>query len=56
MTLLCRPEAEENGRYQHITPENAGWKYVGFDAYDMAEGDTISLNSGDNELCLQKWI
>ncbi len=52
MTLLCRPATEENGRYQHITPENAGWKYVGFEAYDLAEGETVSLSSGDNELCL----
>ena len=52
MTLLCRPEPGENGRYQHITPENAGWKYVGFEAYNLAESETLTLNSGDNELCL----
>ena len=35
MTLLRRPSIEENGRYQHVTPENADWKYVGFSACQL---------------------
>lgn len=52
MSLLRKPETQENGRYQHITPENAGWKYVGFEAYDIAEGASVSLAATDQERCL----
>ena len=52
MTLLRRPEPEANGRYQHITPKNADWKYVGFDAYDLKSGQSLELVGTDNELCL----
>lgn len=43
---------DTNGRVQHITPESAGWRYVGFDAYQLKKGQTLDLNSGDQELCL----
>jgi 5-deoxy-glucuronate isomerase len=52
MTLLRRPEAGASGRYQYITPENAGWKYVGFAAYDLQAGDSLTLSGDDRELCL----
>jgi 5-deoxy-glucuronate isomerase len=52
MSLLRKPDTQENGRYQHITPDNAGWKYVGFDAYDIAEGASLSLAATDQERCL----
>lgn len=45
-----QPDAQ--GRIQHITAENAGWEYVGFDVYRLKEGDTLALQSEDNELCL----
>jgi len=52
MNLLRRPEAGENGRYHHITPENANWKYVGFEAYDLKQGEILTLAASDNELCM----
>lgn len=52
MTLLRRPQPEANGRYQHITPENAGWQYVGFAAYELQPGQTLELAASDKELCL----
>ncbi len=52
MTLLRRPQPAANGRYQHITPENARWKFVGFEAYDLKPGQTLELVGTDNELCL----
>lgn len=52
MTLLRRPQMEANGRYQHITPENAGWRYVGFAAYDLPAGEVLGLPASDQELCL----
>lgn len=37
---------------QEITPERANWKYVGFETYQLEEGDSLALNSDSNELCL----
>ncbi|WP_028024227.1 5-deoxy-glucuronate isomerase [Enterovibrio calviensis] len=52
--LLSKRQApNQDGRYQHITPESAGWKYVGFDAYQVPKGQTLSFNaSQDEELCI----
>ena len=52
MTLLRRPEPEANGRYHHITPENASWNYVGFASYELSPGQTLTLNASDQERCL----
>jgi 5-deoxy-glucuronate isomerase len=35
-----------------ITPETAGWSYVGFDVYRLKPGETISKLTGDREYCL----
>ncbi|WKZ92528.1 5-deoxy-glucuronate isomerase [Chimaeribacter arupi] len=45
-----KPDAQ--GRVQHVTPENAGWEYVGFDVYQLNAGQSLALQSGGNELCL----
>ena len=37
---------------QKITPESAGWDYVGFEAYEMKKGETLTLPGSDNEVCL----
>lgn len=47
----CQPP-DVNGRIQHISPENAGWRFVGFDVYHLAAGKSLVLDSADNELCL----
>lgn len=52
MTLLRRPHPEANGRYHHITPENASWNYVGFSSYDLTAGQTLTLEASDQERCL----
>lgn len=52
MSLLRRPQLNSpEGRVQHVTPQNAGWKYVGFEVYDIAQGKTLKRNSGNNEIC-----
>lgn len=53
MSLLSKAQAPDaQGRIQHVTPERAGWRYVGFDAYLLKKGETLRLSSGDKELCL----
>jgi 5-deoxy-D-glucuronate isomerase len=36
------PNAE--GRIQHVTPENAGWRYVGFDVYRLTAGQWLPVS------------
>lgn len=34
--LLLKPQQKDkNGRVIHVTPESAGWKYVGFEVYSL---------------------
>ncbi|WP_313373423.1 5-deoxy-glucuronate isomerase [Pantoea sp. CTOTU50773] len=53
MSLISKAQQpDSNGRIQHVTPESAGWEYVGFDAYLLKKGQSLKLSSGDKELCL----
>ncbi|MCY4541991.1 MAG: 5-deoxy-glucuronate isomerase [Rhodobacteraceae bacterium] len=46
--LLRRPSGAE-GRIHAITPDSAGWRYVGFEAHVLAEGQGTSVHTGSNE-------
>ena len=35
-----------------VTPQSAGWNYVGFAAHRLARGDSLALNSGAREICI----
>lgn len=41
-----------NGLAFHVTPESAGWTYVGFDLHRLTSGESAAGDSGDRELCL----
>ncbi len=43
---------DENGRTQHITPESAGWTYVGFSAYELQSGQSVKITGDKNEICV----
>lgn len=43
---------DKQGLVQSISPESAGWQYVGFQAYDLKKGETIRQETGDQEVCL----
>jgi len=34
-----------------VTPESAGWSYVGFEVYELRRGDRIRQSTGARELC-----
>lgn len=55
MSYLLSKKQGSNGQIQNITPKNANWEYVGFEAYELTNGQTIELNSGTDELCLV-WV
>lgn len=42
----------KNGQIQSITPQNANWEYVGFQAYLLKPKQQLTLHSEANELCL----
>jgi 5-deoxy-glucuronate isomerase len=49
--LLVRPKAG-NGLLAKVTPENAGWRYVGFELHRLRPGDTVSAETAGQEACL----
>ncbi|MEL6516705.1 MAG: 5-deoxy-glucuronate isomerase, partial [Pseudomonadota bacterium] len=40
MANLHRRPTGTTGHVHHITPEDAGWGYVGFDLHRLSPGDT----------------
>ena len=51
--LLSRASApNEQGLIQKITPESAGWEYVGFEVYKLKKGQTLEQATGDREVCV----
>jgi 5-deoxy-glucuronate isomerase len=49
--LKVKPQGT-NGRVTHVTPESAGWTYVGFDLHRLKPGETVSASTGTRETCL----
>lgn len=49
--LLVKPLGT-SGKVHDITPETAGWGYVGFGLYRLAPGETASEATGDREAML----
>ena len=53
MSLRVRPTAPDaEGRVLTITPESAGWQYVGFEVRRLAAGQDIVLTSAAKETCV----
>jgi 5-deoxy-glucuronate isomerase len=51
MSLLVK--ARRSGKeIVKVTPQSAGWKYVGFAAYRLAAGETITLDADQLERCI----
>ena len=52
-SLLSRKQAPDSkGRIQKITPEMAGWKYVGFEVFTLKSGESLQQETVDREICL----
>lgn len=51
--LLVRPEqSDQSGCILRITPESAGWKYVGFEVYKLLPGQVLEPDTRGRELCI----
>lgn len=42
----------DNGNVLTITPESAGWTYVGFEVYKLRAGEHLEQETGEQEVCL----
>jgi 5-deoxy-glucuronate isomerase len=52
-SLLLKPDLSPAARQVHaITPESAGWRYVGFEVFDLAPGCTLERCVAEREHCL----
>jgi 5-deoxy-glucuronate isomerase len=49
--LLVKADTGQ-GRVAHVTPQNAGWTYVGFDLHRLRPGETVSGQTASREVCL----
>ncbi len=49
--LLVKPTANR-GRVINVTPETAGWTYVGFELHKLLAGESVAAATGDREACL----
>ncbi|MEX0859786.1 MAG: 5-deoxy-glucuronate isomerase [Cucumibacter sp.] len=49
--LLSKPLGEE-GLVHQVTPQSAGWTYVGFDVWRLLPGERASSQTRDREVCL----
>ena len=49
--LLVKPDGRD-GLVTQVTPQSAGWTYVGFDLHRLAAGDEASGDTGGREVCL----
>ncbi|MGB0659103.1 MAG: 5-deoxy-glucuronate isomerase [Mangrovicoccus sp.] len=52
MTDLLKKPFGSHGKVHQITPQSAGWRYVGFDLWRLRAGDTVGEATGDTEVIL----
>ncbi|HVE48932.1 MAG TPA: 5-deoxy-glucuronate isomerase [Casimicrobiaceae bacterium] len=50
MSVLVK--AQRGREIVHVTPQSAGWKYVGFDAYRLQAGESIDVDLPGREICV----
>jgi 5-deoxy-glucuronate isomerase len=50
--LLIHPSAAADGVRHRITPESAGWRYVGFEMHAMTRGAQHAFATGAREICV----
>lgn len=50
--LIVRPSPGEDGRVLSVTPQTAGWEYVGFEVFKLTPGQSLRREMGEFEACL----
>jgi 5-deoxy-glucuronate isomerase len=49
---LRQTRPDRGHRVVHITPESAGWDYVGFDLHRVPAGEAVEARTGEREHCI----
>ncbi len=52
MSPLLRKPFGSHGKIHEITPQSAGWRYVGFSVYRLRPGEAVEEATGDREVIL----
>ena len=52
MSKLLLKAMQGPGHVAHVTPEIAGWTYVGFDLHKLDAGQSVCGKTEDKEVCL----
>jgi 5-deoxy-glucuronate isomerase len=52
LVITPHSTAASDGKLISITPQSAGWTYVGFDVIKLEEGQSLQAETGDREVCL----
>lgn len=50
--LVKSSEPDAQGQVLNITPESAGWTYIGFQVYDLKPGQKLRKETKDQEVCI----
>jgi 5-deoxy-glucuronate isomerase len=50
--LVSSAEPDQEGTVAKVTPESAGWEYVGFEVLKLGSGQTVERRSEGEEVCL----
>ncbi len=43
---------DSDGNVLSITPQSAGWEYIGFDVYSLKKGQKLKKNTENQEICI----
>ncbi len=52
LVVKSNGKPDEDGSAVKITPESAGWEYVGFEVLRLDEGQAVERGTGSEEVCL----
>jgi 5-deoxy-glucuronate isomerase len=52
LIVSSNKEAEADGSIAKVTPDSAGWEYVGFEVLQLGEGEAVERDTGGEEVCL----
>jgi 5-deoxy-glucuronate isomerase len=50
--LVSSAEPDQDGAVVKVTPESAGWEYVGFEVLKLGSGQTVGRRAEGEEVCL----
>jgi len=52
LVVASSKEPDAEGRVVKVTPESAGWEYVGFEVLRLSAGENVRRRAGGEEVCL----